>query len=119
MTTLITVIVAFAAIWPLLCRIAAMLEGRARPLAFVQHATLAMTLFIAAATALDWDALKAQGASGWVVDILAEPRVGVVVLSFGVLVYLWLGGVQRRRTAARDRVGIIERGGAHNMRLTK
>lgn len=101
MVTIVTVLAATMAIWAVLCRIAQMASGRTRTAVVVQHIVLAVSLFVAGMTALDWDLLRAYGAEGWVVDLLARPRLGIAVLCIGVLAYL-LAGSARWRYAAPE-----------------
>jgi len=96
MVTIVTVLAATMAIWAVLCRIALMVSGRTRSAVVFQHAVLALSLFVASMTALDWEALRAHGAEGWVVDLLARPRIGVAVLCVGVLAYLLAGSARWR-----------------------
>lgn len=99
MVTIVTVVTASMAIWAVLCRIALMASGRTRTAVVFQHAVLAISLFVASMTALDWSALQAYGAEGWVVDLLAQPRLGVAVLCVGVLAYLLAGSARWRHGA--------------------
>lgn len=95
-TTIVTVLAASMAIWAVLCRIALMASGRTRTAVVFQHAVLALSLFVASMTALDWNTLRAHGAEGWVVDLLANPRLGVAVLCIGILTYLLAGSARWR-----------------------
>jgi len=97
--TIVTLIAANMAIWAVLCRIAFMVSGRTRGVVVFQHAVLALSLFVAGMTALDWRLLRAYGAEGWVVDLMAQPRIGVAVLSVGVMVYLLAGSARWRHGA--------------------
>lgn len=97
--TIVTVLAATMAIWAVLCRIALMGSGRTRTAVVFQHAVLAVSLFVASMTALDWSTLQAYGAEGWVVDLLAQPRLGVAVLCVGILAYLLAGSARWRHGA--------------------
>lgn len=99
MVTIVTMLAASMAIWAVLCRIALMASGRTRTAVVFQHAVLAISLFVSSMTALDWSALRAHGAEGWVVDLLANPRLGVAVLCVGILAYLLAGSARWRHGA--------------------
>jgi len=100
MNEFLMVVAAGAALWSLLCRIRSMNLRRTPAVTIAQHAVLAMAVFIAvAATTPDWDALRALGARGWVVDMLSTPRFGVTVLCLGVAFNLLAGAPAWRRYA--------------------
>lgn len=110
MTEFVLVVAAGAALWSLLCRIRSMTVRHTPAVAIVQHAVLAMAVFVAVSAAVpDWDALRARGAHGWVVDTLSAPRFGVTVLCLGVAFNLLAGAPAWRRYARRPSTAVDAR----------
>lgn len=98
--SMIGVALALAGLWSLFCRFTGMLAGRTRPTVILQHAFLALGLFIAGTTVVvPWAELRLYGAQGWVVDLLAMPHFGTVVAIAAIVQFLLMGAPRWRHGA--------------------
>lgn len=85
---LLTLVLAAAGIWAILCRLRLMAPGRTKLVVAAQHAVLAMGLFSAAVWSFNWELAREFGARGWVVELLENRDLGTLVLVASVLLYL-------------------------------
>lgn len=85
---LLTMTVAAAGIWSLICRITVMRPGETRVQVVIQHFVLAIGLFSNLVWSVNWEVFREFGAAGWVVDLLSRRELGDLVLVTSVLVFL-------------------------------
>lgn len=87
-TALLTLTLATAGIWSILCRLRLMSPKRTKLVVAAQHGVLAMGLFAAAVWSVNWELAREFGAYGWVIDLLEKRQIGTLVLVASVLMYL-------------------------------
>lgn len=85
---LVTLVLAAAGIWAILCRLRLMTPRSTKLVVAAQHAVLAMGLFSAAVWSFNWELAREFGAGGWVVELLENRDLGPLLLVASVLVYL-------------------------------
>jgi hypothetical protein len=83
-----TMVLAFAGVWAVLCRISVMTPGTTRPLVVLQHAVLATGLFAVAVWSVNWELAREFGAHGWVVDLLTQRELGGLIFAACTLGFL-------------------------------
>lgn len=96
---LLTMVLAAAGIWAILCRLRMMTPAHTKLVVAAQHAVLAIGLFCAAVWSINWELAREFGASGWVMELLENRDIGPLVLVASVLLYL-LMSAQRWRFGA-------------------
>lgn len=95
----LTVMVALAGVWSVLCRISVMVPGTTRLMVVLQHGVLATGFFCAAVWSFNWDLAREFGAAGWVVDLLGHREIGPLAMVTSVLVFLLLSAHRWRWNA--------------------
>jgi hypothetical protein len=93
---LITMGVAAAGIWSVICRITVMRPGETRVQVVIQHFALATGLFSVLVWSPNWEFFREFGAHGWVIDMLSRREVGALVLVTSVLIFLLLSAYRWR-----------------------
>jgi len=96
---LVTLVMAAAGIWAILCRLRLMTPERTKLVVAAQHAVLALGLFSAAVWSFNWELAREFGASGWVVELLENRDLGPLLLVASVLVYLLMSAHRWRLRA--------------------
>ena len=99
--SLLTIGVAAAGIWSVICRITVMRPGETRMQVVIQHFVLAIGLFSVLVWSVNWEFFREFGAGGWVIDMLSRREVGALVLVTSVLIFLLLSA-HRWRWRAPD-----------------
>lgn len=98
---MLTMVLAAAGIWSVICRITVMKPGETRLPVVIQHFVLAIGLFSNLVWSVNWEIFREFGAGGWVIDMLSRREVGDLVLVTSVLVFL-LMSAHRWRLKAPD-----------------
>lgn len=83
-----TMVLAFAGVWAVLCRISVMTPGTTRLVVVVQHGVLATGLFAVAVWSVNWELAREFGAHGWVVDLLTQRELGGLIFAACTLGFL-------------------------------
>lgn len=96
---LLTMILAAAGIWSILCRLRLMHPARTKLVVAAQHGVLALGLFCAAVWSFNWELAREFGARGWVLDLLENRDIGTMALAASVLLYLLMSAHRWRFTA--------------------
>jgi hypothetical protein len=97
--SLLTMLIAAAGIWSLICRITVMRPGETRLQVVIQHFVLAIGLFANLVWSVNWEVFREFGAAGWVVDVLSRRELGDLVLVLSVLVFLLMSAHRWRWNA--------------------
>lgn len=96
---MLTMVVAFAGVWAVLCRISVMIPGTTRLLVVLQHGVMATGLFSLAVWSVNWEIAREFGAHGWVMDLLTRRELGGLIFAVCTLVFLLMSS-HRWRFAA-------------------
>ena len=97
--SILTMAVAAAGIWSVICRITVMRPGETRLQVVAQHFILAIGLFASLVWSVNWELFREFGAGGWVIDVLSRREMGDLVLALSVLVFLLMSAHRWRRGA--------------------
>ena len=97
--SLVTMALAAAGIWSVICRITVMRPGETRLPVVIQHFVLAIGLFSNLIWSVNWEFFREFGACGWVLDVLSRRELGDLVLVVSVLVFLLMSAHRWRWNA--------------------